>query len=204
MEDLMKRSIVGAFAVAVLGLPGAARAQECYIGEIRMFAGNFAPRGYALAQGQLLSIAQNTALFSILGTTYGGNGQTTFALPDLRGRAPIGTGQGPGLSSRDLGEVGGTETVTQTVTEMAAHTHPATARAASAPATHIRPQGRVLAKVDPTTVANVYAAGPADVDMAPDALAVGAAGGSQPQPNMSPFLGINFIVCMEGIFPPRN
>ena len=201
----MKRSIVGGFALAAaLAAPAAVRAQECYLGEIRMFAGNFAPRGYALAQGQLLSISQNTALFSILGTTYGGNGQTTFALPDLRGRAPIGQGQGPGLSSRDLGEVGGTETVTQTVSQMAMHTHPATARGTNAPATHIRPQGRVLAKVDPTTVANVYAAGPADVDMAPDALSVGTAGASQPLPIMSPFLGINFIVCLEGIFPPRN
>src|SRR5947208_9525764 len=94
-----------------------------FLGGIFMFAGNFAPRGYALCQGQLMSIAQNTALFSILGTTYGGNGQTTFALPDLRGRAPVGQGQGPGLSNISLGEVAGSETVTLLSTNMPSHNH---------------------------------------------------------------------------------
>src|SRR4051794_10683767 len=96
---------------------------EPFIGEVIMFAGNFAPRGWALCQGQLLSIAQNTALFSILGTTYGGNGQTTFALPDLRGRVPLGQGQGPGLSSYVLGEVAGNENVTLISTQMPQHNH---------------------------------------------------------------------------------
>src|SRR5436853_7748499 len=101
---------------------------EPFIAEIVMFAGNFAPRGWAFCQGQILAIAQNTALFSLLGTTYGGNGQTTFALPDLRGRVPNSAGQGPGLQNFDLGEVGGVETVTLQVTEMPAHTHSVTAK----------------------------------------------------------------------------
>ena len=100
-----------------------------FIGQITLFAGNFAPRGWAFCNGQLLSIAQNTALFSILGTTYGGNGQTTFALPDLRGRVPVHAGQGPGLSNYDLGQQGGAESVTLTTAQMPAHTHPANANA---------------------------------------------------------------------------
>src|SRR4051812_19628298 len=99
---------------------------EPFLAEIMIFAGNFAPRGWAFCNGQILSIAQNTALFSLLGTTYGGNGQTTFALPDLRGRVPIGVGQGPGLSSISLGEVGGTENVTLLTTQMPMHDHTAT------------------------------------------------------------------------------
>ena len=201
----MKRLMTGAFLVAsAMALPAPAQAQECFIGEVRMFAGNFAPRGWALAQGQIMSIAQNTALFSILGTTYGGNGQTTFALPDLRGRVPLGWGQGPGLTSRSLGEVSGTETVTQTVNQMPAHVHTATVNASSGVATHIRPQGRLLAKLDPPTVANVYAPGPPDVSLAPEAVSIGIAGGSQPQENMPPFLGMNFIICLEGIYPSRS
>ena len=196
----MKKSITGVFVIAAaLALPAAARAQECMLGEVKMFAGNFAPQNWALAQGQLLSIAQNTALFSILGTTYGGNGQTTFALPDLRGRFPIGWGQGPGLTERFLGEQGGTETVTQTVSQMAPHNH--AARASSVAGTHIRPQGRMLAKVNPNTGENIYGEGPADVSLAPDVI--DASGGGQPQENMPPFLGLNFIICMEGIFPSR-
>ena len=201
----MKRLMTGVFAVAAaMAAPAGANAQECFIGEMRMFAGNFAPRGWGLAQGQLLPIAQNTALFSILGTTYGGNGQTTFALPDMRGRAPVGWGQGPGLTNRSLGEVGGTETITQTINQMPMHSHVAAANATSAAATHIRPQGRMWARADPNAVVNIYAAGPADVPMADGSVTVGAAGGSQPQENMPPFLGMNFIVCMEGIFPSRN
>jgi microcystin-dependent protein len=201
----MKRSIVGALALAgALSLPAAAQAQDCMMAEVTMFAGNFAPRNWAFAQGQILSIAQNTALFALLGTTYGGNGQTTFALPDLRGRFPVGTGQGPGLQSRTLGEMSGTETETQTLAQMAMHTHPAVMRASSSAATHIRPQGRVLAKVDPTTVANIYTPPPADVDLAPEAISLGLAGGSQPQNNMPPYLGMNYIICIYGIFPSQN
>ena len=193
----------GVLALAVVALAaGRARAQtpECMLGEVRMFAGNFAPQAWALAQGQILSIAQNTALFSLLGTTYGGNGQTTFALPDYRSRTTIGMGQGPGLSDYQLGEVGGQETVTQTLSEMPPHTH--SLRASSTAGTHIRPQARVLAKVDPNTGPNIYNDGPTDSNMAPDAIT--PAGGGQPMPNLPPYLGMNFIICISGYFPSRN
>src|SRR5687768_16920561 len=135
-----------------------------FIGQIVLFAGNFAPRGWAFCQGQILSIAQNTALFSILGTTYGGNGQTTFALPDLRGRVPVGTGQGPGLPSMNLGQVAGEPTHTLIITEMPAHNHSAQVNitASSAEADSTSPSGRVLATPEQ---AAIYGAGPGDVTM---------------------------------------
>jgi microcystin-dependent protein len=197
---MMKTTRIAVALAAALALPAAARAQDCMLGEIKMFAGNFEPRNYMFAHGQLLPIAQNTALFSILGTTYGGDGQTTFALPDLRGRFPLGFGQGPGLTDRQLGEMGGEETVTQTVQQMAPHNH--SMLAVSAPASHIRPQGRYLAKVEPNTPQNIYHAGPPDVALSPTAITV--AGGGQPQDNMSPYTGLNFIICVYGIFPSRN
>jgi len=170
---------------------------EGYIAEIRMFAGNFAPRGWAFCQGQILSIAQNTALFSLLGTTYGGNGQTTFALPDLRGRVPVGTGQGPGLPSVQLGEISGEPSHTLIITEMPAHTHAFAAPATSDDATKKNPIGNVPA----TTGGSSYGT-PANGAMA--AGNSGIAGGSQPHNNMQPYLGMNYIICMEGIFPSRN
>jgi microcystin-dependent protein len=175
---------------------------EGTIAEIRMFAGTFAPRNWAFCQGQIMSIAQNTALFSLLGTTYGGNGQTTFALPDLRGRVPVGTGQGPGLPNVNLGEVSGEPTHTLLATEMPSHSHPATAPAATASTT--------------ATPTNALATGPATLGAGvsknfgtPTAnLAsppvIGNTGGSQPHNNMQPYLGMNYIICLFGIFPSRN
>ena len=175
-----------------------------YIGEIILFAGNFAPRGWALCQGQILSIAQNTALFSILGTTYGGNGQTTFALPDLRGRAPIGQGQGPGLQNYVLGEMAGSENVSLISTEMPQHTH--LLQANSAGGSETAPTNNVIAAVsDPNSGSLFSAFAPAasvNTTMAPQA--VGLAGGSQPHNNMQPFLCLNYIIALEGIFPSRN
>ncbi|MCP3099081.1 tail fiber protein [Myxococcus sp. K15C18031901] len=170
-----------------------------YIGEIIMFAGNFAPRGWMFCQGQLLSIAQNTALFAILGTTYGGNGQTTFALPDLRGRYPMQPGQGPGLSPRTLGEQGGSETVTLIASQMPAHTH--SLNVSSQAGEVETPIGTVLATDTNGTILN-YRAGPIDGTMNP--AAIGVAGGSQPHNNMSPFLCLNFIIAVEGVFPSRD
>ena len=175
---------------------------EPFIGEIRMFAGNFPPRGWQFCQGQLLSIAQNTALFSILGTTYGGNGQTTFALPDLRGRYPMQPGQGPGLSPRTLGEQGGSETVTLLTNQMPAHTHSHVASGAQGD--QVTPEGHFNAVlVDPNTQTplNLYGGTPSTT-MNP--ASIGAAGGSQPHNNMSPFLCVNFIIALEGIYPSRN
>ncbi len=172
---------------------------EPFIGEIRMFGGNFPPRGWQFCQGQLLSIAQNTALFSILGTTYGGNGQTTFALPDLRGRYPMQPGQGPGLSPRTLGEQGGSETVTLISTQMPAHNHSLNVSSQQGEAE--TPVGTVLAADNNAQILN-YRASPIDGTMNP--AAIGVAGGSQPHNNMSPFLCVNFIIAMEGIYPSRN
>ena len=178
---------------------------EGYIAEIRMFAGTFAPRGWAFCQGQILSIAQNTALFALLGTTYGGNGQTTFALPDFRGRVPVGAGEGPGLPAVNLGQVSGEPTHTLINTEMPSHNHAAQVivRANTSAGTTGNPTNNFWAAsgaLDPEygTSANGV--------MNPEAVqtAIGQAGGSQPHNNMQPYTGINFIICMEGIFPSRN
>lgn len=168
-----------------------------------MFAGSFAPRSWAFCQGQILSIAQNTALFSILGTTYGGNGQTTFALPDFRGRVPIGIGQGPGLPNVDLGEMSGTETVTLTTATMPAHTHLVTARVAvsDSNADSTEADTRILA----TPAANIYTApSNASGNLGGVNTTLNPLGGGQPFNNVQPFLAMNFVVCLEGIFPSRN
>jgi len=166
-----------------------------FIGEIQWFAGNFAPRGWAFCDGQLLPINQNQALFSILGTTYGGDGRTTFALPDLRSRAPLHRGQGPGLSNRNLGSKGGTETVTLSVAQMPAHTH--TAKAKNATGTENVPNDRSLANIR-----RGYSTDAADVAM--DESTVGSAGGGQPVNNMQPYLGLNCIIALQGLYPSRN
>ncbi|HEX6608874.1 MAG TPA: tail fiber protein [Chloroflexia bacterium] len=168
-----------------------------YLGEIRMFAGNFAPLGWAFCNGQLLPIAQYDALYAILGTTYGGDGQTTFALPDLRGRGPIHAGQGPGLSNHPQGEQGGTETVTLTVAQMPGHTHVPAASSAAGTSSH--PTGAVWAAS--STSDNQYASS-TKTPMNPGT--VSAAGGNQPHDNLQPLLAINFIIALEGIFPSPN
>lgn len=164
---------------------------DAYLGELRVFAGNFAPRGWALCDGQLLSIAEYEALFAIIGTTYGGDGQLTFALPDLRGRWPIGVGAGPGLSPRVLGQTGGAESHALTEAELPGHTHavPATGRAAdtSTPAGALPAVSRV-----PT-----YGTGEAT----PGGTVTTPAGGGQPHSNLSPYLVCNYIIALEGIFP---
>ncbi len=170
-----------------------------FLAEIKMFGGNFAPRGYALCNGQLLPIAQNTALFSLLGTTYGGNGQTTFALPDLQGRVPIHPGQGPGLSSYSLGQVGGVEAVTLLTTQIPAHNHPLAANAG--PGTNAAPAtNEVLATS--TTRDNIYSTAAPNTTLSPQAI--GAAGGSQPHTNIQPYLCVHFIIALQGIYPSRN
>jgi microcystin-dependent protein len=174
---------------------------EPFLAEIRMFGGNFAPRGWALCNGQILPIAQNTALFSLLGTTFGGNGQTTFALPDLRGRVPVHPGQGPGLSNYDLGEVTGTESVTILTNQMPAHTHLAAANSGNGdlPAA----TNNVWATpVDSTGAAGTGYAATANTTMSQ--AAIGSAGGGQPLPIIQPLLCVNFIIALEGIYPSRN
>lgn len=174
---------------------------EGTIGEIRMFAGNFAPRNWAFCSGQILAISQNTALFSILGTTYGGNGQTTFALPNLCGRVAVGTGQGPGLPSVDLGEMAGEWTHTLISTEMPAHTHTATAGGATA-STTATPGATVVPGPASLGAGVSNSFGTPNASLAPPTI--GIAGGSQPHNNMQPYLGMNYIICLYGIFPSRN
>ena len=161
-----------------------------FLGEIRMFGGNFAPRGWSLCQGQLLSIAQNDALFALLGTTFGGDGVTTFALPDLRGRIPMHVG--PGFVA---GQLSGTETVTLTSQQIPSHTHApfANTAAAGTDPTNSLPAGGAGAW---------FAAGTPAIPMAANML--GNAGGNQPHDNMMPYLAVNFIISLEGIFPSQN
>jgi microcystin-dependent protein len=182
---------------------------EGYIAEIRLFAGNFAPRGWAFCNGQILSIAQNTALFSLLGTTFGGNGQTTFALPDLRGRVAVGPGQGPGLPSVNLGQMAGAPTHTLIITEMPAHNHVAQVAVRSfdnslggtgdtdTTAGHFWASSVGVGELYSTTTN-------ATMNSTAVQTTIGVAGGSQPHNNMQPYLGVNYIICMEGIYPSRN
>ncbi|HEX6833200.1 MAG TPA: tail fiber protein [Rudaea sp.] len=166
-----------------------------FLGEIYIVPYNFAPRGFAFCNGQILSIAQNTALFALLGTTYGGNGTTNFALPDLQGRTPIGAGQGAGLSNRTLGELGGATAVTLGISAMPSHTH--AVATSSAPADRSNAQGNhFAAPPDP-----VYSGAPSDTSLG---NALTPAGGGQPHNNLSPYLVVNFVIALQGIFPSRN
>lgn len=167
---------------------------EPFIGQIQMFGFNFPPRGWALCDGQLLPIAQNTALFSLLGTTYGGDGRTTFGLPDLRGRAALHFGTGPGLGPRPIGAKGGSELETLTIGQMPPHQHSLNAH--SEAADQQKPENNVLAS------AMTYHAVPADVQMA--GASIGQTGGGQAHNNMQPFLVINFCIALTGIFPSRS
>jgi microcystin-dependent protein len=173
---------------------------EPFVGEIKMFAGNFAPRGYAFCDGQLLAVSQNDALFSLYGTIYGGDGKTTFGLPDLRGRIPLHQGHGPGLSERRLGSKGGEEKVTLTVNQLPSHNH--TAMASNNAASSAPLNGNVLAKgVD---VSDKFYVAPAAGTQQPMVNGMVAnTGGSQPHTNLMPTLCINFIVALVGIYPSR-
>ncbi|REE80357.1 microcystin-dependent protein [Lutibacter oceani] len=183
------------------------------MGTIQIFAGNFPPRGWAFCDGQLLAISGNSALFSILGTTYGGDGRTTFALPDLRGRELIGPRRGPGLSDFRLGQRSGTETNTLNNTQLPSHTHIAqgTTKVSNTEGTTNNPDGKVLtvgkAVVDRTTSynANIYG-DTANTNMATNnvAVTVSNTGGNLPINNRSPYLAVNYIIAMVGIFPSRN
>jgi microcystin-dependent protein len=169
-----------------------------FVAEIRIFPFNFAPKGWAFCNGQLLPLSQNTALFSLLGTTYGGDGKSNFALPDLQGRAPMHPGQGPGLSLHDLGETGGSGTVTLLESEIPAHSH--TCRGSSDPGDLQGPSpARTIAR---SANGFAYVAGPANAPMAPEVLP--PAGGDQPHNNLQPYLTFNFCIALQGVFPPRG
>jgi microcystin-dependent protein len=170
-----------------------------FVGEIRAVGFTFAPIGWAFCDGQLLSIAQNTALFSLIGTFYGGNGTSNFALPNLQGMVPVHQGNGAGLTPRVIGEIGGESTVTLLTTTMPGHRH--TAGATTQPGDQLSPAGMVPATPAISRGARAYATGDANTSLAPSALSF--VGGSQPHNNMSPYLAVNFIIALQGIFPSR-
>lgn len=172
-----------------------------FVAEIRLVGFNFAPLGWALCDGQILPISQNTALFSLLGTIYGGNGINNFALPNLQSRTPIGAGQGPGLSLYDLGEETGSETVTLQTTEMPSHTHGL--QGTTTTATTTDPTGNLFAVTNATSRINkLYANSANTTPMA--ATVLSAAGGSLPHNNLQPYLTMNYIIALQGIFPARS
>jgi len=169
-----------------------------FVAEIRIFPFNFAPRGWAWCDGQLLPLSQNTALFSLLGTTYGGNGKSNFALPDLQGRAPMHPGQGPGLSLHDLGETGGSETVSLLESEIPSHSH--SLMASNQPAEDRAPAGEILAR---SLGASLYQT--TTTGLQPKSgNALAPAGGDQPHNNLQPYLTFYFNIALQGVFPPRT
>jgi len=204
--------------------------QTGFLGEVKMFAGNFTPRGWALCQGQLMSISQNQALFAVIGTLYGGDGRTTFALPDYRGRVPRGTGSGPGLQTAVIGQKGGTEFKVLSLLEMPIHNHTAVFTSSGSTPTNISisipavadegheaepsPNASLavgIANGDETTM---YSTSNPDTNLKPfnasavvnnsGTVSVGQSGGSQSFDNRQPFTTINYIICTEGVFPARN
>ncbi|BAO55721.1 tail fiber protein [Nonlabens marinus] len=189
--------------------------QEGFIGEVKLFAGNFAPRGWAFCNGQLLSIAQNQALFSIIGCQYGGDCRTTFALPDLRGRTPVGPGNGPGLSTIQIGQKGGTETETMTALQLPSHTHTAAlttggiaipVNTTAGDADEVNPGAGIPANNGEDTYTTGSANGKlggADIPVT-GTITVGNTGGNQAQNNRSPFLGVHYIIALQGVFPSRS
>jgi len=168
-----------------------------FVAEIRIFPFNFAPKGWAFCDGQILPLSQNTALFSLLGTTYGGDGKSNFALPNMQGNAPMHPGQGPGLSLHDLGETGGSDTVSLLESEIPSHSHGFVASQADGIAR--LPGGKLAANM---IGVNGYAAPGAIVQM--DSRAIAPAGGDQPHNNMQPYLTLNFCIALQGVFPPRT
>ena len=180
--------------------------QEGFLGEVKLFAGNFAPRGWALCEGQLLPISSNSALFSIIGTMYGGDGRTTFALPDLRGRAAIHPGNGPGLSSYRLGQKGGRENITLTINELPSHNHVATSTTTvnvGDTGGEDDPDGNFLGEGSAYT-ATVAQGNKLNDAAVTTATTVGMQGGQQSFNNLQPFLGVHYIIALQGTFPSRN
>jgi microcystin-dependent protein len=171
-----------------------------FVAEIRIFPFNFAPKGWAFCDGQILPLSQNTALFSLLGTTYGGDGKSNFALPDMQGRAPMHPGQGPGLSLHDLGETGGSDTVSLLESEIPSHSHQLRAEIVDAADNHAPSSAKAMG---PSAGGMVYQTNATNlVSLADNALA--PAGGDQPHNNLMPYLTLNFCIALQGVYPPRT
>ncbi|WP_418602405.1 phage tail protein [Hwangdonia sp.] len=195
----MKKTITLLSLLLCLSFSNSTHAQsDPFIGQISMFAGNFAPRGWALCDGQLLPISQYSALFSILGTTYGGDGETTFALPDLRGRVPMHEGSGPGLTNRPLGQKFGSETNTLAVNQMPSHSH--TVNAVTDDGNQSVPTGNLPAGTK--VLDKEYSNAASNTTM--NANMINANGDNQPVNNIQPVLVINYIIALEGVYPSRN
>jgi microcystin-dependent protein len=190
---------------------------DTFVGQIHLFPFNFPPTGYAFCEGQLLPISQNTALFSLLGTTYGGDGKSTFALPDLRGRVALGEGQGPGLSSRLLGESDGDETVTLLASEIPAHSHAIDVSKLTAAAKSRNAAGNQQSPVGGVPASDAAGAPPSYSNAAPDsnmhaaavtvglsAAATDPAGSNLTHSNLQPYLTLHFCIALQGVFPPRS
>jgi len=183
---------------------------EGTISEIRMFAGNFAPRNWAFCEGQLVQISTNTALFSLIGTIYGGDGRVTFALPDLRGRVPIGPGQGPGLSTHVLGERGGEETNTLTINQMPSHNHQGLAKVSSGNATQTAATNGASIATPGTGSGRSFNAtegfntASPDITLNAETVSTASVGGSEKVNNLQPYLSTYYIICLTGIFPSRE
>lgn len=171
-----------------------------FVAEIRIFPFTFAPKGWAFCNGQLLPISQNTALFALLGTTYGGDGKSTFALPDLQGSAPMHPGQGPGLSLHDLGEIGGSETVTLLESEMPVHSHGYQVR----PTAAVPPQPSPVGLGGARSNSRPYSPAASGTNVQMNSTSIFPAGGDQPHNNMMPYLTFNFCIALQGVFPPRS
>ncbi|MGH1355285.1 MAG: phage tail protein [Thalassovita sp.] len=210
-------STLGAAALACLTMAGAAQAENPYVGEIKSFGFNFCPQGWAALDGQLLAVSSNDALFSLLGTTYGGDGRTTFGLPDLRGRVPLQAGNGPGLSTRVLGNSAGTETETQTINTMPAHSHTLTGRldhhlvGSSDATTDNSPAGHYLGTFTnnfnaytTTMTAGLSAMGAGSVHVDGSDVAVAHNGNGFSQTNMAPYLVTKYCISLYGVYPSRN
>jgi microcystin-dependent protein len=203
MLKLIATSGIAMASALTLSTPAQAQS-EPLLGQLALVGYNFCPRGWADASGQILSIAQNTALFSLYGTQYGGDGQTTFALPDLRGRSPIHIGQGPGLPNYTQGQQGGATSFTMTVTQMPAHTHAAGVQTASGTANTVDPRLAAFSRKAQATDGYLANGTPSGRFMAENTVILGATGGSQPVNKVSPFLALRWCVALQGIFPSRN
>jgi len=201
---MKKQIILSCIVLASFLSSNQTQAQEPYLGNIVMFAGNFAPRGWAFCEGQILPISQNTALFSLLGTTYGGDGRTTFALPDLRGRAPVSAGRGPGLSDRRWGERFGVETVTLNTNQIPNHNHSGTTTLQIAVST----DGGTELNTNRNVLANHADAFNTDASagatLAGASLTIVNEGGNQAHNNMQPSIAIHYIIALQGLYPSRN